>query len=127
MAAAMPVKDACSYAGIDHVTHRRWMIRGGKAMADAADDLGKVPKADLPYATYVEAIQQAEARWKFRALRRVQTAEAWQAHMTLLERRDPANFSRRKEGGTDAEDAAKSALVELAEAIRREAGKPPTP
>lgn len=75
---------ACSYAGIDYSTFRRWMEKGEQQRKGKFRD-------------FCEAIKKAEAEAEIRivALWQKQIPENWQAARDFLERRYPERWGRK--------------------------------
>lgn len=105
-----PIRDACTYAGIDDSTYFLWMAIGG-ALAEGRSHK-KAPKDEVArkrYTDFFERMKKAQVTARINALAVINFAasEEWQAAAWLLERTDPENFARRSiiklEGGVTAE------------------------
>lgn len=135
---------AAQAVGVDRTTLRRWLRRGEEALAaaeEAVDDGDKllgdriynfVDPGEWSYLDFHHALKSAEAFAETELLRKAQwpTTSAWQAFMTILERRHPQRWKRREavehEGGVavrgelvvPAEDKVDKVVAILAEAMR---------
>jgi hypothetical protein len=92
VAAGNYLETAASYAGISKDTLYRWLRRGAK-------------EKQGPYRDFAEAVRKAMADAEVRDVARVaQAAEKnWQAAAWRLERKFPAKWGRRDQGGYSAE------------------------
>lgn len=78
------LEDACSYAGIDYSTFRRWMIRGEEAQTGEYGEFYETVKS-LEASVIVELVGEWRARM-----------DSWQSIAAFLEKRFPGRFGRRR-------------------------------
>jgi len=109
------LEDACSYAGIDYSTFRRWMIRGEEAQSGE-------------YREFYDAVKVLEASvtCELVALWRTKM-DSWRSIAAFLEKRFPERFGRRRveiagTGGGPIEIELANAKDALARKLERLAG-----
>lgn len=100
----VPNKAAAEAAGIGRTTFYAWKAKGEAA-------------ASGHYRDFTDALKQAEAESVVALVAAVRAAPQWQAAMTLLERRWPAEFGRR--------DRIEVENINYAQAIEEEFGYAP--
>lgn len=81
---------ACTYAGIDYTTMRKWMLAGEKAKTGALFE-------------FFEAVRKAESECEIKvvALWQTQIPANWQAARDFLERRYPHRWGRREKSNVE--------------------------
>lgn len=77
----LPYADCAKLAGVSYEVIKVWRRRG--------------EQGDEPYATFLAALQAADAECIHAALKIVGGAKEWQSKAWLLERRRPQDFGRR--------------------------------
>jgi len=95
----LPVNRSCDYLGISEQSFYTWKSKGEEYLRAVCE--GKKPKnkGDEIHGLFVQAVVRAKATWQLEILRRSMQIESpkssmWIRDMTLLERRDRANWSR---------------------------------
>lgn len=95
----LPVNKTCDYLGIPEQTFYRWRTKGEKYLRDIAEG----EKPDNPdhvlYGIFVQSVVRAKAEWQLGVIRRSMQTKSkhtslWVRDMTMLERRDRANWGR---------------------------------
>ena len=89
LAGGLTCKDAAVYAGISKETLKAWVGRGHQQQENGP--------ADGDYAHFLREIEEAEARYKVRALGLISTAmtKDWKAAAWVLERKFPDEWAKR--------------------------------
>jgi len=120
------METAAAYAGISKTTFFEWLRRGARERERLAKDQRARPsKREAPYAEFAVAVEQALAAAEVRDVALIAKAaeKEWTAAAWRLERKFPAKWGRRiavDEG--EKRNTARSALVEMMQRLREEAG-----
>ena len=101
----LPPDGCCDYLGLSPTVFHSYINRG----RDYLDDPEQCPDQWAEFAAFYQRLRKATARHRLKCLRNLHRNAigngkgAWTAWMTILERRDRANFSKYDQGGGDAQ------------------------
>jgi hypothetical protein len=88
------MSDAIAISFVPDNTFRGWMRKGGDAAHNKGED--KTDDAEEPYRSFALAVRKLQAHVNANLVEKVATSKEWQAAAWLLERRDPANYGKRR-------------------------------